>query len=444
MQHTKNVTVIGLWHLGTITAACLASSGYKVTGIDLNQEAVSNLQKGVPPLYEPGLTELIKECREKGTLSFTKDFKSGLKESDYVIIAFDTPVNDNDTPDLSPILKSIAKSAPYLRNDCLLVISSQVPIGTCEEIRATIQKKRKSLNFGIACIPENLKLGEAISRFKNPDLIVIGTDSGESFSKARDLYGFVDSAKIKQVSLRTAEMTKHAINAFLANQVSFANEMGDICDGVGVDWFDVIPALRLDKRVGEGALLKSGLGFGGGTLARDVGVLRRTGKKNGVSTLLLDAVMHVNQDQNLIVMEKLRLLFGSLKGLRVGVLGLTYKPGTSAIRRSASVAMIKTLKKDGVSVKAYDPKASFSAKEIGVEFERCKTAESVAASSDALLILTAWPEFREIDFAKLKPGMSHPVIIDALNMLDPKEMIRRGFAYVGIGRGLQIRRVAKP
>jgi UDPglucose 6-dehydrogenase len=439
----KNVTVIGLWHLGTITAACLASSGYKVTGIDLNQKVVSNLQRGKPPLYEPGLAELIKECVAKKTLSFTKDFKSGLKESDYVIIAFDTPVNDDDTPDLSPILESITKSVPYLQNDCLIVISSQVPIGTCEEIKAMIQKKRKSLNFGIACIPENLKLGEAISRFKNPDLIVIGTDKEESFSKARELYGFVDSAQIRQVNLRTAEMVKHAMNAFLANQVSFANEMGNVCDRVGVDWFDVIPALHLDKRVGEGALLRSGLGFGGGTLARDVGVLRRTGKKNGVDTVLLDAVMLVNRDQNMMVVEKLRMLFGNLKGLRVGVLGLTYKPGTSTIRRSASVEIIKMLKKDGVSVKAYDPKASFSAKEAGVRFERCKTADLVARSSDALLILTAWPEFKELDFARLKSMMSHQVIIDALNMLDQKEMARCGFIYVGLGRGLQIKHIAK-
>lgn len=441
MESRSTVAVIGIWHLGIITAACLADYGHKVVGIDPKKETVENLNKGKMPLFEPGLDELAKEGMKKGALSFTTDFKTGLKGAQSVIIAFDTPVNDDDTPDLSPIMDSISKSIPYLEDGVLIILSSQIPVGTCEKIKAMIQKERKALKFGVACIPENLKLGEAISRFKSPDIIVIGSDSEANFKKARSVFGFVDSSKIKEVNFRTAEMVKHAINSFLANQISWSNEMGDLCDTLGVDWYDVIPALSLDQRVGKGALLKSGLAFGGGTLARDVGVLRRLGKENGASTKLLDAVIEVNKSQNRIVLEKLRALFGNLKGLKVGVLGLTYKPGTSTIRRSASIDIIKELGRNGVLVKAYDPKAEFSEKEAGIKIERCDSPADAAKASDALLILTAWPEFKELKFSQFKASMAHAVIIDPLNMLRPEEISKQGFTYSGIGRGQRIKKL---
>lgn len=441
MESRSNVAVIGMWHLGIITASCLADYGHKVVGIDPKKETIDNLNKGKTPLFEPGLDELVKENMEKGKLSFTTDFKAGLKWAGSIIIAFDTPVNEDDTPDLSPIMDSISKSIPYLEDGALIILSSQIPVGTCEKIKAMIQKERKALKFGVACIPENLKLGEAISRFKSPDIMVIGSDSGADFEKARSVFGFVDSSKIKEVNFRTAEMVKHAINSFLANQISWSNEMGDLCDTLGVDWYEVIPALSLDRRVGKGALLKSGLAFGGGTLARDVGVLRRLGKENGASTKLLDAVIEVNKNQNGIVLKKLKTLFGNLKGLRVAVLGLTYKPGTSTIRRSAAIDIIKELDRNGVLVKAYDPKAEFSEKEAGIKIERCDSPAAAAKSSDAILILTAWPEFKELEFSELKGSMAHLVIIDPLNILKPEEISRHGFTYSGIGRGQQIKRL---
>ncbi len=441
MESRNRVAVIGLWHLGTVTASCLADYGHGVVGLDQNAQVVANLEKGIAPLFEPGLEELVKKGIKNKKLRFTTDFKSALKDADCVVIAFDTPVNEDDTPDLSPIMDSISKSIPQIKDGCLIVLSSQIPIGTCEEIKTKIQKKRKELNFGIACIPENLKLGEAISRFKSPDILVIGTDDEEYLAKARRLFGFVGESKIKSVNFRTAEMVKHAINSFLANQISWANEMGNFCDKMGVDWFEVIPALSLDQRVGRGALLKSGLAFGGGTLARDVGVLRRIGKENGAETALLDAVIQVNRKQNRVVLEKLGLIFGNLKGLQVGVLGLTYKPGTSTIRRSAAIEIVKELERNEVRVKAYDPKANFSEKEAGIKIERSKSVALAARSSDALLILTAWPEFKELDFADIKKGMVHPVIIDALNMLNPEQIIKEGFIYTGIGRGQQIKHI---
>ena len=328
MEKRVKVATIGIWHLGTVTSACFAAYGHKVIGIDPSSEVVDNLNKGVPPIYEPGLAEMIKESSAKSNLSFTTDFKSGLSDSDYVALTFDTPINDDDTPDLSPILNSIVQSIPHLKNGVLLVISSQVPLGTCEQIKSMIKKERPSLDFGIVCIPENLKLGEAISRFNSPDLLIIGTENAKDFERAKQLYGFVKGPTLN-VNLRTAEMVKHALNAFLACEISFSNELGNFCDDFGVDWFSVAEALHLDRRIGKDALLRSGLGFGGGTLARDVGVLRRLGKQNSTDTVLLDAIIKVNNEQNKIISRKLKLIFGKVAGLKIGVLGLTYKPGTS-------------------------------------------------------------------------------------------------------------------
>ena len=436
MVEYANVAVIGLWHLGTVTAACLAEYGHNVVGIDPNGTVVENLKKGVPPVYEPGLEDLVKKCAAMGRLSFTSDFGEELRRAQYVAITFDTPINEDDTPDLTPIMRSITEVIPYLAENSMIVVSSQVPIGTCERIMAAISKGRPGLKFSVVCIPENLKLGEAIARFSAPDFIVIGAERGNDFEDAAMLYGFMKGPVLK-VGLRTAEMTKHALNAFLACEVSFANELGNLCDSLGVDAFSVAEALHLDRRIGKGALLQPGLGFAGGTLARDVGILRALGKESGAETKLLDAIVNVNKAQNRIVAGKLKLVFGKIKGLKIGVLGLTYKPGTSTIRRSASIDIIRELVGRGADVVAYDPKADFDMAALGIKFERCKKAPDVAVGSDAVLILTGWPEFRELDFGKMKGLMHRRVVIDATNMLDGDVMSGAGFVYIGIGRGQQ-------
>jgi UDPglucose 6-dehydrogenase len=440
MEKENSIAIIGLWHLGIVTAACLASYNNKVTAIDPNSKTITNLKKGNLPVYEPGLAELVKEQYEKGTLSFTTDFRSGLNDSKYIIIAFDTPMNDDDSPDLSPILQSVSESISYLQDGSLLIISSQVPLGTCEQIELLIKKRRPSLIFGIVCMPENLKLGIAISRFKSPDFLLIGANKEEDFKNVEKLYGFVTSPKIK-VDLRTAEMVKHAINAFTACEVSFANELGNICDKFGVDEFRVAEILHLDPKVGKQAPLRAGLGFSGGTLGRDVNVLRALGKKEGTKTTLLDAIMSVNYYQNQTITNNLRIIFGRIKGLHIGVLGLTYKAGTSTLRRSASIEIIKELIQKGASIKAYDPKADLVTKIANGSFERCSDADSVFDSSDVLLILTGWPEFKELNFVKLKPKMSHSIIIDASNILDGDLMTKHGFIYVGMGRGHQAKAI---
>ncbi|MDE1865596.1 MAG: UDP-glucose/GDP-mannose dehydrogenase family protein [Candidatus Micrarchaeota archaeon] len=434
VQDNDIVAVIGLWHLGSVTAACLASHGYKVVGVDQSAELATNLSNGVPPVYEPGLSEMVKEYLAKGSLEFKNDIPSAVAEAKYVILAFDTPVKEDDSTDLSPIMSSVADLIPVLRDGALLIVSSQVPVGTCEEIAARVRKARPSLDFGVACVPENLKLGEAISRFNSPDLLVMGTSSEREFKEVERLYSFADSPKLN-VSLRTAEMVKHALNSFLACEVSYANELGNLCDSFGVDFVEVSKALRLDKRIGNGALLTPGLGFSGGTLGRDVKALQELGKRTGASTMLLDSILEINKRQNMMVTKKLEAAIGQINGMKIGVLGLTYKPGTSAIRRSASIEIIKGLIERGATVSAYDPKADLNGTAFGSRFERCKRAEEAAESSDAILLLTGWPEFREIDFMRIKAKMRKPVVIDAMNMLDGAKLNSMGFTYSGIGRG---------
>lgn len=434
MTNGMRVAVVGLWHLGTVAAACLSAFGHRVVGIDPNPEIVANLKKGTPLIFEPGLSELVNEGIGRGSLTFTTDIKSGVDCADAVMIAFDTPVRDDDTSDLTPILGSIGVMTDHLNEGCLLVISSQVPVGTCDKIKEMLTKSRPSLHFGIACVPENLKLSDAIARYKAPDFLVIGADTTEASEKARRLYWFVNADVVK-TDLKTAETVKHAINSFLACQISFTNELGNICDLYGVDMLRIADVMKLDPRIGKDAFLRPGLGFSGGTLARDVTVLRGLGQMHSTETVMLDAIIRVNERQKKIVVERLSAIFGRLDGLSVGVLGLTYKPGTSTLRRSLALEIIKNLCQKGVVIKAYDPKADFTEMHLNANFEKCEDAAAAVDEVDALVILTGWPEFKEIDYKRLKLKMRHPVIIDTANMLDAEALEGLGFIYSGIGRG---------
>ena len=438
MATKNNLVVIGLWHLGCVNAAGFADQGCRVVGIDPNPDIINNLKAGKPPIYEPGLAESVAKGMAEGRLSFTSDYESGLKGAKFVMVAFDTAIDSKDNLDLTNILQAIRDSIPHLEQDSLLIIQSQVPIGTCEKISAMIKSERPDLRFGLSCVPENLKLGEALARFKEPDLIVIGSDADGVGQRTRALYDFVDDSRITLVSTRAAEMVKHTINAFLANQISFSNELGNLCDALGVDWLQVSRILHTEPRIGKKALLNAGLPFSGGTIARDVNVLRGLGTESSVNTLILDAIIDVNRNQKSVVLGKLVQLFGELKGLKLGVLGLTYKPGTSTIRRSVSIELIQELVKKGVAVKAYDPQAEPINDILVPGFERVESAASAADGSDALLILTGWPEFKAADFGSLASKMRHPVVVDAINLLDVQP---KGITYVGIGRGPRISRI---
>jgi UDPglucose 6-dehydrogenase len=428
------IGVLGIWHLGSIYSACLADLGYEVVGWDQDTQKVAELNKGKPPLFEPGLAELLIKNARSGNLAYTTDLGYALKEAKYILITFDTPVDARDEVDLSPIFQIIPELAKRLEKDSTLVVSSQVPIGTCEHIKSMIKQQNPALEFDIAYCPENLRLGQAIQCFINPERIVIGADSSSTLDRVEELLTVIDVPKVK-MDLRSAEMVKHALNTFLGMSISFSNEIANLCDELGADALKVMAALQSDARIGSRLPLQPGLGFAGGTLARDLKILHNLGEKLGCETCLVDAILKVNERQNSMVVKKIEKVYGKVRGLRIGVLGLTYKAGTSTLRRSAALEIIQELTGKGASVKAHDPKALLQEVQEHPEFEFCPDPYEVTKDSDALVIITDWPQFRELDFDLIRSNMRKPVLIDAKNMLHKEGLEERGFIYLGVGRG---------
>jgi len=428
----QRVAVIGLWHLGVVYAACLAKLGCKVTGIDENREVVSSLNKGRAPLYETDLDPLVADGLSKGNLGFTSNFED-LSKADCVVIAYDTPVDEQDKPDISIVMDAADRIGEYASHSALIIVSSQVPVGTCEKMIQSIAQRRKGVTLQLAYVPENLRLGTAIQRFLRPDMIVVGANDPETRRRVREFFSSLET-KFVEMDLRSAEMTKHALNCFLATSVSFANEIGNICDLVGADGLKIAEALKCDSRIGSRALLRPGLGFSGGTLARDMKVLQDVGDKNGYDTFLLDGVLALNQRQNASIINKLRIILGDLNGLTIAVLGLTYKAGTSTLRRSVALEIMEALCESGVNVKCYDPKISKDG--VPSKFQFTSTVYEAAEGADAMLVLNDWPEFFEIDFQKILQSMRRPIVVDAQNLLYKMKVDEQGFKYYGIGRGM--------
>ncbi|MFQ6019573.1 MAG: UDP-glucose dehydrogenase family protein [Dehalococcoidia bacterium] len=428
------VCVIGIWHLGAVTSACLADLGYSVVGVDRDPQKVRALNQGLPPLFEPGLEELIARNIASQRLRYTTDLSEALRGSRRVLITHDTPVDEEDEIDLTEIEAGATRAAPHLEGGALVIVSSQVPLGTCERLEAIIRRGNPSLKFAIAYVPENLKLGQGIQHFLNPDMIVIGADDPASQDQVDELFAPIGGPRVK-MGLRSAEMTKHAINAFVATSISFANEVANLCDELGTDAQSVMTALRLDRRVGLGAPLRPGLGFAGGTLARELKVLRHLGESSACSTPLVEGVLAANERQNSGVIRRLKKLYPSLEKLTIGVLGLTYKAGTSTLRRSHALDMVNQFIHDGALVKAYDPKADAQEVRPNDHLQFCPDPYAVATGSDALVLATEWPQFKELDFPSIRSAMRRPVILDCNNMLDAGQIVQQGFTYLGIGRG---------
>ncbi|MBT9147660.1 MAG: UDP-glucose 6-dehydrogenase TuaD [Syntrophomonadaceae bacterium] len=431
---SNKICVVGIWHLGAVVSVCLADLGYFVVGVDKDPKKVEDLNRGVPPLFEPGLEELLVGSLGSKRLSYTTNLGEAVRGSSYVLITFDTPVNERDEVDLSEIFATARELTPHMENGTTIIVSSQIPVGTCDQIKAIIKRNNPSLDFDIAYSPENLRLGQAIKRFKHPDRIVIGADSTATLDKVEKLFNVISAPKVR-MNLRSAEMTKHAINAFLASCISFANEIGNICDEVGADALRVADGLGTDERIGPKLPLKPGLAFAGGTLARDLKILQNLGDRFSYETHLIDGVLKVNEQQNKLVIRKLQKIYGSVSNLTIGVLGLTYKAGTSTLRRSAALEIIKDLISGGAIVKAHDPQADPREVKSHQEFEFYTDPYAVARDSDALVVITDWPEFKELDFTLIKSLMKKPVLIDARNILDKEQLIAKGFLYSGVGRG---------
>lgn len=426
-----NICVSGLWHLGTVTAACLASSGYNVVGYDQNAETVGMLQEGSLPVNEPGLSELIATGIENGLLSFTSD-PLEISGCDTIWIAYDTPVDEKDNADVDFVLSSIETLFPYLKNGILIIISSQLPIGTTSRLETRLKEKRPEFSASFACLPENLRLGNAINVFKHPDRIVAGVRNNIDKNRIKSLLQPF-SSNIIWMSVESAEMTKHAINAFLATSVAFINELSGLCEHYGAKAFEVEKGLKSDHRIGQKAYLKPGEAFAGGTLARDLKYLIGLGDYKQLSTPLFSGVIESNDLHKKWARKKLKEILNTFKGKRVAMLGLTYKPETDTLRRSEAVETAIWLNGQGAEVMAYDPAVKILPDTLKCVIHLCNSRNEVLKKSHALLISTHWSEFHELKPEEIVSLMSVPTVIDPGGFLSQSIGNQHEIVYLTIG-----------
>ncbi len=427
------VCVVGLWHLGIVNAVGFCEKGYRVIGLEFDRKSIRSLERGTPPLFEPGIQELLTKHLRSKRLRFSFS-PADVHDATYVVIAYDSSVDERDTVDIRPIIAAAQSLAPFLQPETLVVITSQVPLGTSERIEAAILKRNRRWRMGVVYTPENLKLGDALARFLQPDMLVLGANRPEALRAARALYRPFRTKK-RSMDLRSAEMVKHALNAFLATSISFSNEIAQLADRLGADAVRVGEVLRLDKRIGRRALLIPGLGFSGGTLARDVAQLQTFAREHRYRARLLESVRAVNAETFHHATEIVRRALGRLSGKNIGILGLTYKPGTSTLRRSPAIDIIQRLTAAGAHCVAYDPMAD--QREVRAYqrlFRRAPSVAALARGADALMLVTEWPEFQHLPYAVLGRSMRQPMMVDTKNVLDPEMLITAGFQYVGFGR----------
>jgi UDPglucose 6-dehydrogenase len=422
-----NVCVFGLWHLGCVTAACVAER-YQVTGIDPDAENIKSLRHAQAPVLEPGLNELIRSGIDRGTLHFAPE-PAAVCDAEIVWVTFDTPVNEADEADHGYVEAQIASLFPYLRERAIVLISSQLPAGATARIEQRYRNEYPGGAASFAYSPENLRLGKALFVFRNPGRIVVGVrTAGDRHRLAAFLAPLCEN--IIWMSVESAEMTKHALNSFLANSIVFMNEVASLCEQVGADAKQVEQGLKTDERIGPRAYLSPGSAFAGGTLARDVAFLVRRSGEARVAVPVLAAIRESNEFHKKWPRRKLESLLGGLGGKRIAVLGLTYKPGTDTLRRSAAVELVEWLLSEEATVAAFDP----AVQQAPLDIALCGSAVEAVKGADAAVVATEWPVFRELrreDFIKL---MRTPIIIDANRFLGPHLDLAPPIRYAAVGQ----------
>jgi UDPglucose 6-dehydrogenase len=405
------VCVQGLWHLGTVTAACLASLGNDVSGLDFDTSTVEGLRNGIPPLFEPGLESLIKQEMAASRLQFGVNAAEAVKDVDVLWVAYDTPVDDDDNADVEFVISQIERTIPHLPTGATILVSSQMPVGSIARLEATSRHQYPEKNLGFACSPENLRLGKALEVFLKPDRIVVGIRAARDQKRLDQLLGPITD-RIEWMSIESAEMTKHAINAFLATSVTFANEIATICSAVGADAKQVERGLKTENRIGPKAYLSPGGAFAGGTLARDITFLNEVGEEKRLVTPLLSSIKTSNDKHKHWAERKLQALFPDLSHTCIAIWGLTYKPGTDTLRRSMAVELCDWLIAKGVSVRVHDP----AAKELPREWQQsvCRLQDEITAliGAQALVISTEWPQYKLISGDAIAAAAQGIVVLD--------------------------------
>ena len=431
------VTMIGAGYVGLVSGACFADFGHTVTCVDKDPGKIDRLKKGVMPIFEPGLAELVASNVKEGRLSFSLDAKDAIRNADAVFIAVGTPSRRGDGhADLSYVYAAAKEIAEHMDGFTVVVTKSTVPVGTGDEVEEIIRKTNPNAKFAVVSNPEFLREGAAISDFKRPDRVVVGTDNEEARERMRELYRplFINETPILFTERRTSELIKYAANAFLAVKITFINEMADLCEKVGANVQDVSKGIGLDNRIGK-KFLHAGPGYGGSCFPKDTLALTKTANDHGSPVRIVDTVVQVNEARKKAMADRvIKAMGGSVKGKTIGVLGLAFKPNTDDMRDAPSLDIIPALQAAGARVKAYDPESMHEAGKIlaGVDF--CDGPYHAVDGADAMVLITEWDQFRALDFDRVKKLLKSPVVVDLRNVYQPSDMQRRGFNYTSVGR----------
>lgn len=430
----KQICVVGVGYVGLVTAACFADLGNRVVALDVDEKRVENLKKGIMPIYEPGLEELVTRNVKAGRLSFTTDYKEALDGTEFAFIAVGTPSAVNGEADLQYVAAAARSIAENLTQPIIIINKSTVPVGTGDWVSDIVKKAQKTdVDFSVVSCPEFLREGSAIGDFMNPHRTVLGSTDKDAASKVAQLH-LPLRAPIVITDLRTAEMIKYASNAFLATKISFINEIANICEVLGADVKEVAAGMGYDARIGR-HFLDAGLGWGGSCFPKDVLALAYMAEEAGIDPKILNTVMDVNYGRRKTAVDHIRAMVGGdLRGKTIGLFGLAFKPNTDDMRDAPSIDIAQELVEQGASVKGYDPVSMQIAAERLPAVEMVNDPYEVAKDSDAVMVITEWNEFKQIDLDKLKSIMKAPVVYDGRNIYDPKTMKEKGFIYRAVGR----------
>jgi UDPglucose 6-dehydrogenase len=431
------IAMIGTGYVGLVSGACFADFGHRVCCVDKDSSKIDGLNAGKLPIWEPGLDAIVKANAERGRLTFTTDLQSAVQDAEGVFIAVGTPARRGDGhADLTFVFDAVRELARFIKPGTVVVTKSTVPVGTGDRIEA-ILKEEGLTEVSVASNPEFLREGAAIADFKHPDRIVVGAEDKRAEEVLKEIYRplFLNRAPILITGRRTAELTKYAANAFLAVKISFINEIADLCEAVDADVQDVARGIGLDNRIGP-KFLHAGPGYGGSCFPKDTLALLKTADAAGVDQRIVRTTVDVNDERKEKMVERVsRALGGDVKGKRVAVLGLAFKPNTDDMREAPSIPLVTTLVERGAEVAAFDPVAREQAEKVFTGIEFANDAYAAAEGADALVIVTEWDEFRALDLDRIAAALRGKVLVDLRNVYDRQEAEEAGLAYYGIGRG---------
>lgn len=435
-EKRMKICCIGCGYVGLVAGVCLADMGNDVISTDIDETKINNLKNGIIPIYEPGLKDMLDRNAREHRLVFSTNIKEGVQRSEVIFIAVGTPQGTDNGADVSAIISVSKDIGQYMNGYKVIVNKSTAPVGTLETIGNTVvSSQKKPMKFDLVSNPEFMREGEAIKDFTNPDRIVIGAHSEKAKRIMASIYGGISRTDkpIMFTDIRSAELIKYASNAMLATRISFMNEMAQLCEKVGGDIKDIAKGMGLDARIGT-RFLQAGIGYGGSCFPKDVRALAQVMKANGVEARILNAVDDVNELQKKSLLEKIKKLVPKLKGTTIAIWGLAFKPKTDDMREAPSITVIHQLQRLGAKIKAFDPEAQETAKKTLKNVTYCGDPYSTLIGCDALVVVTEWNEFRDLNLKKVKRLLKSPNIIDGRNIYDPREMAKLGFQYLCVGR----------